>query len=61
MNGSAISAGLNFQERVEEEQQNKKRDNGDDCARNSVILYCGLRRFDNNQLVFSYDRFFSAC
>jgi hypothetical protein len=32
MNGSATSVGLNFQERVEEEHQNKKRGNGDDSA-----------------------------
>ena len=38
MNGNVIYVGLNFQERAEEEQQNKKRDNGEDCARNSVIL-----------------------
>jgi hypothetical protein len=32
MNGSARSVGLNFQERVEEEHQNKKKGSGDDSA-----------------------------
>jgi len=38
MNGSATSVGLNFQERVEKEHQNKKRSNGDNSARAQVSM-----------------------
>jgi len=52
MNGSARSVGLNFQERVEEEHQNKKRGNGDDSARLCAFNLLNARAYSGNQWFF---------